>query len=119
MLLNASVTAGARRVQGCIVKAMVAYCFLAFHRSAFPSLFPYQWPLSRGGVGRKLQELLVLFIAHCYDKQPSNASHKIRNYNDGTGGKKFFVGLRFVAALVPKAWLLRTDFCVGALPSKK
>lgn len=117
LLLNASVTAGAKRVQGCIVKAMVAYCFLAFHCSAFPSLFPYQWPLSRGGVGRKLQELVVLFIAHCYDKQPSNTSHKIRNYNDGTG-EKFFVGLRLSLPLCQKLGFLGKTFVLVFCPAK-
>lgn len=53
-----------------------------------------------------MQELVVLFIAHCYDKQPSNTSHKIRNYNDGTGGK-ILCRFAFVAALMSKAWFLR------------
>lgn len=45
---------------------------------------------------------------------PSNTSHKIRNYNDGTGGKRnFFVGLRLALPLCQKLGFLRKDFCIG------
>lgn len=103
------------------------YCFTGFHFAAFPSLFPYQWPLSRGGGGeggRNLQrELVILFIniyiyiAPCQDKNLRNTFCKIRNQNTRVGGGRFFVRLPFCRSLsicqMPR-FLIRL-FCVSDL----
>lgn len=86
LLLNASVTAGERRLRESIVKAMAAYCFSAF--TALPFFIFLRLSLTSGlcpGGGRKLLEFVKegsgpIFIAHCFDKQLSNAVHEIRKY---------------------------------------